>query len=60
MMYVSANLRKIARFLRDAQRRPKPIPIQRKRDRKGLSTYARWRYKAPSVPAHEPDPPLKT
>jgi len=60
MMYVSANLRKIARFLRDAQRKPKPTPIQRKRDRKGLSNYARWRYKVASVLAHELDPPLKT
>jgi len=60
MMYVSANLRKIARFLRDAQRRPKPEPIQRKRDREGLSTYVRWRYKVTSVLAHELDPPLRT
>jgi hypothetical protein len=60
MMYVSANLRKIARYLRDAQRKPKPPPIQRKRDREGLSTYARWRYKMPSVLAHELDPPLRT
>ena len=60
MMYVSANLRKIARYLRDAQRKPKPPPTQRKRDREGLSTYARWRYKVNSVLAHELDPPLRT
>jgi len=60
MMYVSANLRKIARFLRDAQRKPKPAPIQRKRDRLGRSKYARWRYKETTVLAHELDPPPKT
>ncbi len=61
MMFVTANLRKIARFLRDAQLKTKrTTPIKRKRDREGLSTYARWRYKVRAVEAHELDPPLRT
>jgi len=60
MMFVTSNLRKIARFLRAAQAPAKKTPIKRKRDRKGLSNYARWRYKIRSVEASELDPPLRT
>jgi hypothetical protein len=60
MIFVASNLRKIARFLKAAQAPAKKPPIERKRNRKGLSNYARWRYKVHSVEASELDPPLRT
>jgi hypothetical protein len=66
---VSANLRKIARFLRDAGRAVPKKSYPRRRDIEKMSTYVRWRTKIetvtvkPVIPPHaddEPDPPLRT
>ncbi|WP_150307214.1 hypothetical protein [Planctomonas psychrotolerans] len=51
MMLVTANLRKIARFILEQKRpRPKSKPKEgRRRDRLGMSAYVRWRERVEAV-----------
>jgi hypothetical protein len=68
MLLVSANLRKIARFLRDTRRAEPKKKYARGRDTKKMSAYVRWREKVerveklPQLPASDSsiDPPTRT
>lgn len=66
MLTVSANLRKIARFLRDEARVAVPKrKYERRRDKEGMSTYVRWRTQIEMTSdkpelKHPPEAPQRT
>lgn len=59
MLLTSANLRKIARYLRDKRRSKPKTTYPRRRDAEKLSTYVRWFDKPERVLWKDLDPELR-